>query len=548
MDDSISMEVDGGNITQNPKNLESSEMEEDIKKKKTKAVTSDVWRYFTKLGPGDDGIDRAQCDGCKQKFKAGGKQYGTSSLKRHLDRCVKIDFEDIGQTLIEMQNKMGALKIDNHVSREMFAAFVIDCDVPFSIVDNKKFRNWVKYISPTLGLITRNTLKEDVLKIYSREKEKLKSTLLAIPNRVCLTSDLWTSITTEGYLCLTAHFVDLNWKLQSKILSFCHMPPPHTGFELSSKIFELLNEWGIEKKIMTLTLDNASANDTCQDHLKSTLNMHDWLLCDGEFFHIRCSAHILNLIVQDGLKIAHDALDKIRESVKYVRGSESRMIRFKECVSAIQGLNFTSGLHLDVTTRWNSTYIMLESAIKYRKAFEYLKATDHAYKYCPSVDEWGRAEKICEFLYPFYETTNLISGTSYPTSNLYFLQVYHIQCVLMGSLRSEDELLRSMGEKMMNKFKKYWEKYSVILAFGAILDPRLKISTLELMYEEIDAETAKGKVEHVKKKLYKLFEKYDKNSLPIVQAQGPSIQSSSMAHTPESATKKRLAIVGVSNV
>nr|XP_025692903.1 zinc finger BED domain-containing protein RICESLEEPER 2-like [Arachis hypogaea] len=274
------------------------------------------------------------------------------------------------------------------------------------------------------------------------------------------------------------------------------MPPPHTGFELSSKIFELLNEWGIEKKIMTLTLDNASANDTCQDHLKSTLNMHDWLLCDGEFFHIRCSAHILNLIVQDGLKIAHDALDKIRESVKYVRGSESRMIRFKECVSAIQGLNFTSGLHLDVTTRWNSTYIMLESAIKYRKAFEYLKTTDHAYKYYPSVDEWERAEKICEFLYPFYETTNLISGTSYPTSNLYFLQVYHIQYVLMGSLRSEDELLRSMGEKMMNKFKKYWKKYSVILVFGAILDPRLKISTLELIYEEIDVETAKRKVEH----------------------------------------------------
>ncbi|XP_057734193.1 zinc finger BED domain-containing protein RICESLEEPER 1-like [Arachis stenosperma] len=187
---------------------------------------------------------------------------------------------------------------------------------------------------------------------------------------------------------------------------------------------------------------------------------------------------------------------------------------------------------------------MLESAIKYRKAFEYLKTTDHAYKYCPSVDEWGRAEKICEFLYPFYETTNLISGTSYPTSNLYFLQVYHIQCVLMGSLRSEDELIRSMGEKMMNKFKKYWEKYSIILVFGAILDPRLKISTLELMYEEIDVETAKGKVEHVKKKLYKLFEKYDKNSLPTVQAQGPSNQSSSMTHTPESASKKRLAIVG----
>ncbi|XP_057759539.1 zinc finger BED domain-containing protein RICESLEEPER 3-like [Arachis stenosperma] len=183
------------------------------------------------------------------------------------------------------------------------------------------------------------------------------------------------------------------------------------------------------------------------------------------------------------------------------------MIKFKECVSVIHGLNFTSGLHLDVTTRWNSTYIMLENAIKYRKAFEYLKATDHAYKYCPSVDEWGRAERICEFSYPFYETTNLISGMFYPTSNLYFLQIYHIQCVLMKSLRSEYELLRSMGEKMINKFKKYWKKYSVILAFGAILDPRIKISTLELMYEEIDAETTKGKVEHVKEIIQKLMKR-----------------------------------------
>ncbi|RYR78498.1 hypothetical protein Ahy_A01g003319 [Arachis hypogaea] len=91
----FSMEVDSGNVTQSPENMETSEMAEDIKKKKTKTTTSDVWRYFTKLGPGDDGIDCAQCDGCKQKFKAGGKQYGTSSLKRHLNRCVKIDFEDI---------------------------------------------------------------------------------------------------------------------------------------------------------------------------------------------------------------------------------------------------------------------------------------------------------------------------------------------------------------------------------------------------------------------------------------------------------------------
>ncbi|MED6136980.1 hypothetical protein PIB30_060743 [Stylosanthes scabra] len=35
-----------------------------------------------------------------------------------------------------------------------------------------------------------------------------------------------------------------------------------------------------------------------------------------------------------------------------------------------------------------------------------------------------------------------------------------------------------MAEKMFVKFKKYWDEYSVALAFGAIFDPRFKINTL----------------------------------------------------------------------
>ena len=62
------------------------------------------------------------------------------------------------------------------------------------------------------------------------------------------------------------------------------MPPLHTGFELSLKISEFLNDWGIEKKIFSLTLDNASANDNMQEHLKNALGMHNWLLYGGEFF------------------------------------------------------------------------------------------------------------------------------------------------------------------------------------------------------------------------------------------------------------------------
>jgi hypothetical protein len=41
----------------------------------------------------------------------------------------------------------------------------------------------------------------------------LKFMLNDCPGRICLTSDLWTSLTTDGYMCLTAHFIDKNWVL-----------------------------------------------------------------------------------------------------------------------------------------------------------------------------------------------------------------------------------------------------------------------------------------------------------------------------------------------
>ena len=57
---------------------------------------------------------------------------------------------------------------------------------------------------------SRNTAVADIQKIHLRKKEKLKQAMAKIPNRVCLTSDIWTTYTTEGYIYLTAHFIDEN--------------------------------------------------------------------------------------------------------------------------------------------------------------------------------------------------------------------------------------------------------------------------------------------------------------------------------------------------
>ena len=98
----------------------------------------------------------------------------------------------------------------------------------------------------------------------------------------------------------------------------------------------------------------------------------------GKYLHLRCCAHILNLIVSDGLKDLHESVVAIRNVVKYVKSSPSRLDGFKRAVEH-EKLGNNAFVVLDVPTRWNSTYLMLESAVKFRKAFERMEEEDCHY-------------------------------------------------------------------------------------------------------------------------------------------------------------------------
>lgn len=70
-----------------------------------------------------------------------------------------------------------------------------------------------------------------------------------------------------------------------------------------------------------MTLDNSSANNMFVNLLKGQVMLKDALPNTGEFFHLRCCAYLLKLIVQDGLKEIGDQIEKIKDSLEYVRGS-----------------------------------------------------------------------------------------------------------------------------------------------------------------------------------------------------------------------------------
>lgn len=176
----------------------------------------------------------------------------------------------------------------------------------------------LKSLNPFFEPLSRVTVKSDCMKLYNTVKKKLKAHLTNI-NKISLTSDLWTLNQTIGYMALTAHFLDFDRKLQKRVINFFHTPPPHSGLMISDIIFACLSDWGIENKITTITLDNASSNDTAIRHLKDSFTLKGNLYFGGKNFHVRCCAYMLNLIVQDGLSVIGSFISNVRDSVKYLK-------------------------------------------------------------------------------------------------------------------------------------------------------------------------------------------------------------------------------------
>ena len=225
------------------------------------------WKNFDRGQKYPNGKTEVTCKYCEQTYHLNLRRNGTNTMNRHMRSCEKTP----GST------PRISRKVDMMVFREMIAVALVQHNLPYSFVEYERIREAFTYANPYIEFWSRNTAASDVYKIYEREKIKLKEKLAIIPGRICLTTDLWRALTVESYICLTAHYVDVDGVLKTKILSFCAFPPPHSGVAIAMKLSELLKDWGIEKKVFTLTVDNASANDTMQSILKHNASENAFL-------------------------------------------------------------------------------------------------------------------------------------------------------------------------------------------------------------------------------------------------------------------------------
>ena len=61
-----------------------------------------------------------------------------------------------------------------------------------------------------------------------------------------------------------------------------------------------LMEWDLVDRVFTVSLDNASVNNRVIKDLRAALVAQ--MFFKGEHLHVRCAAHVLNIMVQAGLQ------------------------------------------------------------------------------------------------------------------------------------------------------------------------------------------------------------------------------------------------------
>ncbi|KAF8754797.1 hAT family C-terminal dimerization region [Rhizoctonia solani] len=269
--------------------------------------------------------------------------------------------------------------------------------------------------------------------------------------RILLTLDLWTDVMERLFMAITSHYVNAVNEDVATLIAFHIVEGAHAGVILAQHIFGVLKEYNIVHKIGSITLDNASNNNTMMEELLQLIRAKGYDF-DEEGNQICCFPHIINLAVTVFL----DALDVTATVVALWKGQRwvglcqtivegNKKAHFKERkllkAPNLEGVLVNTiverlikiqlvELLLDVPTCWSSTCDMLDQfAELYLAIWEYLNKNKEAFSDMIMLDlEFKVLQDILTCLNVPHQAQELLSAEKTPTLSLAFPVYNQLTC------------------------------------------------------------------------------------------------------------------------
>jgi hypothetical protein len=339
----------------------------------------------------------AKCKFCKKVLTAR-SSIGTGHLGRHVRSCLRKQQAATATSQTNLHfapdGRVAHFEYNPAVARTELCRLIARLDLPLSLGASIEFEEYIRNAhNPRFVRVSRTTTTSDLDAYFITKVAEVKS-LLSEASCVCLISDIWSGNAKEDYLNVVVHFVTTDWKLEKRIIGFKLIDCSHSGVNIAERISLVLADYELTSKVLSVTLDNASANASAMDKLTPSLSSY----VGSSLLHQRCACYIINLIVKSGLKRLDTYLDDFRIAIFFLNSSNQHIASFKlYCLAA--------GVHprkfgLDMNIRWNSTYLMLKHLVPYKDTFSVFIHTN--YKSGSGTlltqDHWYVAEHILKFL------------------------------------------------------------------------------------------------------------------------------------------------------
>ncbi|KAA0050998.1 zinc finger BED domain-containing protein RICESLEEPER 2-like isoform X2 [Cucumis melo var. makuwa] len=153
------------------------------------------------------------------------------------------------------------------------------------------------------------------------------------------------------------------------------------------------------------------------------------------------------------------------------------------------------GKGANATTRWNSTYLMLEHAIRFEKDFKILEKEKESSDFVEYFEEGDRGNK----------------RFGPPNVSYWLTDINKIQFILNKWSNNNNSVLSLMAMNMKTKFDKCWgslEKMNKLMFVAMVIDPRYKLKCLNYCLSDVCESDVKDVVESEKIYLYRLYDFY----------------------------------------
>lgn len=174
--------------------------------------------------------------------------------------------------------------------------FITDSNLPWELLRHPGFCNLISMAQRMTSqpeLLTPRTAQRRVSSgIISRQEEVLKT--LPTDGKISLALDCWTSPFMDAFMAITAYFIDDQWNFREMLLGFEPLHGTHSGANLSVVVTDLLKKHQLTDRVLAITADNASNNNTLMANIQDCLEALE-LSEDTAVIRVPCLAHVIQL-------------------------------------------------------------------------------------------------------------------------------------------------------------------------------------------------------------------------------------------------------------